>query len=582
MNDYQLDNIDSLKKYNPDISIYRGTIQANIENLKDSIYSIKDSGRIINLKDVFKKDIQQKIYKGETGTEIYTGDDVQIPDDYFNTSMQYILEGNPTSSQTRIENNLLYIGADETSSDLTIGLQYNTHKIEVPIVVSMVDSIEIKDSVHNDYADGEAYNPKGLVITVHYADGTAEDIEYNQLTAPLFQFSDSQLSWDKKDIVIEFGGKSVAQEVDVYKETAVGDSTGAIGMDGQLTHDTTIINKPIQKDNELLDGIDEKQVIGEKEYVISGSANGDIVISYDAGEKNNGKTVYIQYKDKNGEIKVAEGTVVNEKVEVTITDPTSFIIYMNYKDRVEKISIKSLPNVTYNQGEYYNPDGLSLTIIYTDDTEDHIVYSQETKRDFEFLLDQLEPAMTKQVIKYKGIQIEHDLKVIPEYHEIIMKDEKTNVTINGNFTEGSYPVIGKVEDISSIEGLDDKEIIGKYEAHVVGEYEGKLFVTFDVDAKYNGRVVYIRHQKSDGSFETLKATVMNGVIGINVEELGEFVIYAEEGRGLEILPEIKVEQNSIRTSIVLTSDMNDIEMLGVVIGIALTSWVFMLRKKRST
>ena len=119
---------------------------------------------------------------------------------------------------------------------------------------------------------------------------------------------------------------------------------------------------------------------------------------------------------------------------------------------------------------------------------------------------------------------------------------------------------------------DTKNILGCYELEALGETYKGMEISFDIDEKYNGRIVKIFHRKKSGVFETFEVPVVNGKVTIKVDEFSPFMI---------VLTDKKVETNTttVTTNKVesapnnaQTSSMNvglySILALGSLIGIA--------------
>ena len=59
-------------------------------------------------------------------------------------------------------------------------------------------------------------------------------------------------------------------------------------------------------------------------------------------------------------------------------------------------------------------------------------------------------------------------------------------------------------------------------------HEGKLSVSFSVDKRYEGESVWMVHRKADGSLETAKVTVENGLASMTVDELSPFAVFEQK------------------------------------------------------
>ncbi len=73
-------------------------------------------------------------------------------------------------------------------------------------------------------------------------------------------------------------------------------------------------------------------------------------------------------------------------------------------------------------------------------------------------------------------------------------------------------------------------IIGTYELILEGatQLTNPINITFNVGTNYNGKTVYILHQKKDGTYEHFEQVVKDGKITITVNELSPFVLAVKE------------------------------------------------------
>ena len=62
-------------------------------------------------------------------------------------------------------------------------------------------------------------------------------------------------------------------------------------------------------------------------------------------------------------------------------------------------------------------------------------------------------------------------------------------------------------------------------------HEGKLSVSFSVDKRYEGESVWMVHRKADGSLETAKVAVENGLASMTVDELSPFAVFEQKEAG---------------------------------------------------
>lgn len=63
---------------------------------------------------------------------------------------------------------------------------------------------------------------------------------------------------------------------------------------------------------------------------------------------------------------------------------------------------------------------------------------------------------------------------------------------------------------------------------VGGNINGAIQLTFNVGEQYNGKYVYVAHQKHNGNYEYFREIVKNGSITIVVNELSPFIVAVEE------------------------------------------------------
>lgn len=69
-----------------------------------------------------------------------------------------------------------------------------------------------------------------------------------------------------------------------------------------------------------------------------------------------------------------------------------------------------------------------------------------------------------------------------------------------------------------------KNIIGCYELEAYGTTNKNMKVSFNIGSNYNGKEVQILHKKNDNTYETFKATVVDGKATITVNEFSPFMI----------------------------------------------------------
>lgn len=113
-------------------------------------------------------------------------------------------------------------------------------------------------------------------------------------------------------------------------------------------------------------------------------------------------------------------------------------------------------------------------------------------------------------------------------------DEHLNNSIYvNNLIEGLSIKVKSKENNSMIEDVKDKgytNILGSYEFTLTGadKLSQPIDITFNVGNEYNEKIVYVLHQKQDGTYEEFERTVAEGKFTITVSELSPFVIGVKE------------------------------------------------------
>lgn len=125
------------------------------------------------------------------------------------------------------------------------------------------------------------------------------------------------------------------------------------------------------------------------------------------------------------------------------------------------------------------------------------------------------------------------------YDEIVIKKAEgtpvgNNIFVN-NINEG-INIVATVKNNETMETeLKNKgytNILGSYELTLQGatKLSSPVDITFNVGAEHNNKVVYILHQKKDGTYENFEKNVVNGKVTITVSELSPFVLGLKEDK----------------------------------------------------
>ena len=147
---------------------------------------------------------------------------------------------------------------------------------------------------------------------------------------------------------------------------------------------------------------------------------------------------------------------------------------------------------------------------------------------------------TKQIKKYIGVEEVELNKISPSWYNcpsiesevIIQKEEGTlvgnNIYVNGLEQNVNVKVAVKENALMSTEANEKgyTHIIGSYELTLEGKEKltTPIDITFKVGTNYNGKSIYILHQKKNGSYENFEKTVKDGKVTITVSELSPFVL----------------------------------------------------------
>lgn len=104
------------------------------------------------------------------------------------------------------------------------------HELEVLKVVKTVDHIEItKEPNKTTYNAGDKFDPKGMVVTAHYTDGTTADLTENDYTI----FHGDKLTQGQTYVTIQYNDGSGNSDIKVRQSIIVGPYVG----DHQHTYD---------------------------------------------------------------------------------------------------------------------------------------------------------------------------------------------------------------------------------------------------------------------------------------------------------------------------------------------------------
>ena len=104
------------------------------------------------------------------------------------------------------------------------------------------------------------------------------------------------------------------------------------------------------------------------------------------------------------------------------------------------------------------------------------------------------------------------------------------------------------------------KILGSYELTLKGidKLESPVDITFNVGTEYNGKSIYVLHQKKNGTYENFEKTVTNGKITITVNELSPFVLGVKENVNSE-----NNQENTTNTETINKGEKDETPKTGV-------------------
>ena len=207
-------------------------------------------------------------------------------------------------------------------------------------------------------------------------------------------------------------------------------------------------------ENQLVDIVNDKNPVEPK-----------LVVRHDQIELKYGIDYKVEYKD-NTKVGIATAIVTGiGKYSGTIE------VKFNIEQKeatLTNISIKEWNKTDYYVGDKLNPEGLVLTLFYSDGTSKEVAYNTETSKDFIFnpsLDKSLEESDTKVVVTYNNktteinISVSKKISFRPQLQQKV--DELSNITQNG-YTEDSYEVfknaLENAKNVLANENATEEEI----------------------------------------------------------------------------------------------------------------------------
>ena len=116
---------------------------------------------------------------------------------------------------------------------------------------------------------------------------------------------------------------------------------------------------------------------------------------------------------------------------------------------------------------------------------------------------------------------------------------------------------GWYEELKAVPAMTGKKPIGAFDISIIdGTFSGTMVLTFAVNEGYNGKTLTVIHKKTDGTMEVFTPVASNGKIIINVNDLGSFMLAANDADYLMYGPNSSVKTgDSMATTFALSGAM---------------------------
>ena len=360
-----------------------------------------------------------------------------------------------------------------------------------------------------EYFEGETFDPTDLILTGHYNNGTTQQITYDESNKSLFTFSNEPLKSTDTEIEMTYDGITTKIPITVKK-----------------VEPTKITIKTLPEDIDYYTG----DLFSPKGLEITLHYNNNTTedITYNDTNKDKFDFSLTELKDTDKEIEIA---YFNQKVSLPITVQPLL---------VDTMIIKELPTqLEYYEEDIFDLSGLIITIIYSNNKTEDIIYSEKTKNDFIFSTNELTLDDKEIEITYKNKTLKQSITVQERYTKDEIKEN--DIIIQGKLDINSVLIVKETEEYEKHFGIiKDVNILECYEVKLTGKYKGNLQLTFDVGTEHNGKTAYVLHKKKDESIEKFEQNIEDGKVIITVDELSPFIIYIEKEK-IKNLPNIDEE-----------------------------------------
>ena len=147
---------------------------------------------------------------------------------------------------------------------------------------------------------------------------------------------------------------------------------------------------------------------------------------------------------------------------------------------------------------------------------------------------------------------------------MVFDDKESGIMLSGNFNGSPKlwvvalnPGNKTYEELKAVPAMTGKKPIGAFDISIIdGTFSGTMVLTFAVNEGYNGKTLTVIHKKTDGTMEVFTPVASNGKIIINVNDLGSFMLAANDADYLMYGPNSSVKTgDSMATTFALSGAM---------------------------
>ena len=164
---------------------------------------------------------------------------------------------------------------------------------------------------------------------------------------------------------------------------------------------------------------------------------------------------------------------------------------------------------------------------------------------------------------------------------MIFDDKQSGVMLSGSFNGSPKlwvvtlsPGNKTYEELKSVPAMTGKKPVNAFDISIIdGTFTGNMVLTFAVNEGYNGKTLTVIHKKTDGTIETFTPVASNGKIVINVNDLGSFMLAANDADYLMYGPNSSVKTGDTAATTFVISAVVMLICAGVIT-------VILVRKKR--